>query len=296
MYRALNFHYYIYNDIDAPLVQLGVWAFVTCMFASGLAIGVVIAVGLLFIMEFKAVLRNRTGIEDWIVEKANDRLENIFLVDQQRLEQIKQERRDDAKGEALPESGTSSSPSPSPSPPTFLFPYDLGWRENTLQVINWKLQPVGDGLYWPVRSECDQYTLTREQLMQKAEKRDRTVVYHAVRRYGGSFFPISFGPRALWGIPCTDEHRLPLEEGEEVRVTRWKHHWLYGEKSGATSSTSSTSLTTTSRAARNGVGGGSRNGSVRGAKRIEGEKGWFPRLCVTEICDGNENGSDKKQN
>ena len=220
MYRALNFHYYVYNGIDAPLVQLGVWSFVTCMFASGLAIGVVIAVGLLFIMEFKAVLRNRTGIEDWIVEKANDRLENIFLSEQQRIQHLKKEAPEEGDA-AAKDAPSDSSPSSPPSPPTFLFPYDLGWRENALQVINWQLQPVGDGLFWSVRKGCDQYTLTREQLLQKAEKRDRTVVYHAVRGYAGSFFPISFGPRVLWGIPCTDEHRLAVEKGEEIRVSSY---------------------------------------------------------------------------
>ena len=277
MYRALNLHYYVYHGIDAPLVQLGVWSFVACMFAAGLAIGVVIAVGLLFIMEFKAVLKNRTGIEDWIVEKANDRLENLFLAEQQR----KELRTDNTDAKDAASSAAISSTTP--SPPTFSFPYDLGWRENVRQVINWQLQPAGDGLYWPVRSGCDQYTLTREQLLQKAEKRDRTVVYHAVRGYAGSLLPVSFGPRVLWGIPCTDEHRLVLEKGEEVRVTRWKQHWLYGEKGGQVNTT----------ALRGSAKNGGVKGSHKGAVPAEsGEKGWFPRLCVHEIC---ENSAEKKQ-
>ena len=94
MYRALNFHYYVYRGVEGvPLVQLGVWSFVVCMFASGLAIGVVVAVGLLFVMEMKAVFRNRTGIEDWIVEKADDRLENLFLMDRQQQQHRREETR-----------------------------------------------------------------------------------------------------------------------------------------------------------------------------------------------------------
>jgi hypothetical protein len=34
-YRALNLHYYVFHGIDFPLVQLGVWSFIACMFASG---------------------------------------------------------------------------------------------------------------------------------------------------------------------------------------------------------------------------------------------------------------------
>jgi hypothetical protein len=30
--------------------------------------------------------------------------------------------------------------------------------------------------------------------------------------------------------PCTDEPRIALVAGDLVRVTRWKKHWLYGEK------------------------------------------------------------------
>ena len=30
--------------------------------------------------------------------------------------------------------------------------------------------------------------------------------------------------------PCTDEPRIGLAVGDLVRVTRWKKHWLYGEK------------------------------------------------------------------
>lgn len=67
-------------------------------------------------------MRNRTGIEDWIVEKAKYRRE---------------------------ESGEQ-----------FTFPYDVGLYRNVMQVINWSCVPVGDGITWEVLADCDQYTLT----------------------------------------------------------------------------------------------------------------------------------------
>lgn len=43
------------------------------MFALGLAIGVVLAVGALLYFQMRSIWRNQTGIEDWILEKANYR-------------------------------------------------------------------------------------------------------------------------------------------------------------------------------------------------------------------------------
>lgn len=67
-------------------------------------------------------MRNRTGIEDWILEKANYRYEG--------------------------------------SGQTFTFPYDLGTWENIKQVADPSCAPIGDGIHWKVRSGCNQYTLT----------------------------------------------------------------------------------------------------------------------------------------
>lgn len=67
-------------------------------------------------------MRNRTGIEDWILEKANYRYE-----------------------------GTGQK---------FVFPYDLGTFENIKQVADPSCAPIGDGIHWKVRSGCNQYTLT----------------------------------------------------------------------------------------------------------------------------------------
>lgn len=72
--------------------------------------------------QVRAIMRNRTGIEDWIMEKANYRYE-----------------------------GTDEK---------FQFPYDLGIWQNIKQVASWSCAPIGDGIHWKVHSGCNQYTLT----------------------------------------------------------------------------------------------------------------------------------------
>lgn len=70
--------------------------------------------------QVRSIVRNITGIEEWIIEKAEHR------------------QRDDA----------------------FIFPYNLGFWKNVKQVINFSGDPVGDGITWEVLDSCDQYTLT----------------------------------------------------------------------------------------------------------------------------------------
>merc|ERR1719192_475913 len=113
-----------------PHVSLGVYGFIICLFSCGLAIGVVVAVGLLFIMEFKAVVRNRTGIEDWIVDKANDRLETL----EQRREEEERIRQANQKSGVVPkEAGNKLARQPA----RFLYPYDLGCWGNFKDVFSW---------------------------------------------------------------------------------------------------------------------------------------------------------------
>lgn len=69
-----------------------------------------------------AIVRNRTEIEDWILEKSRC-------------------RRDDTDAK-------------------YIHPYSQGWRFNISQVLTWDCTPVGDGITWPVIDGCDQYTLT----------------------------------------------------------------------------------------------------------------------------------------
>ena len=145
-------------------------------------------------MQLRSIHRNKTGIESWILRKARDR-------DHRRAQ-------------------------------PFVYPYDLGFKENFRQVFNWRetFNVIGDGLVWPVRENCDAYALTREQMEQKQEKRQRTVRYQAVRPYPGSFFPWRFGLRTCLCVPCSDETRMPVATGDYLLVTRWDKYWLYGER------------------------------------------------------------------
>ena len=97
-------------------------------------------------------------------------------------------------------------------------------------MLTWSCWPVGNGVSWEVVDGTDQYTLTREQLEQKADKRERAQEYQVTIPYQGAWLPLSQGATVCCQIPCTDEPRIALEAGDLVRVTRWKKHWLYGEK------------------------------------------------------------------
>ncbi|KAK6633556.1 hypothetical protein RUM44_004163 [Polyplax serrata] len=223
LYRALNRGWYLhYGRGTEPIVTLELYGSIACIIALGLSIGVVLGVGILLFFQIRAIMRNRTGIEDWILEKAIHRR----LVAQE-------------KGGAME---------------PFIYPYHLGVWRNIQQVINWDMTPVGDGINWPIVShpKCDQYTFTREQMEQKVEKKQRAKAYSVVKSYSGRWLPLKFGWRVLCTLPCTDEARIPLDEGDYMLVTRWRKNWLFGEKI-------------------NGQGD-----QVR-------LKGWFPRVCVIEV-------------
>lgn len=42
----------------------------------------------------------------------------------------------------------------------FYFPYDLGTWENIKQTFSWSDTSTNDGIEWPVRDGCNQFTLT----------------------------------------------------------------------------------------------------------------------------------------
>jgi len=215
LYYGLNRTWYqFYGTGLEPKVVLTLWTLLGTLFGLGLAIGVVVAVGLLLYFQMRSILRNQTGIEDWIREKAEYRTRN--------------------------------------EADKFIWPYDLGRLENLRQVLRLSCKPVGDGIVWDVREGADQYSLTREQLRQKEDKRGRTREYTAVAGYSGAWFPLSQGLGVCCHPPCTDEPRIPLAVGDLVRVTRWKKYWLYGDKV---------------------ITSGGDEDRVRG---------WFPRHCAAE--------------
>ncbi|XP_075216074.1 palmitoyltransferase ZDHHC6 [Lycorma delicatula] len=211
LYKGIHRGWYIYHGIE-PVVHLTLFMLVMCVFALGLSIGVTLAVGMLLYFQIRAILHNRTGIEDWILEKAIHRRQD--------------------------------------NDPPFIYPYDLGWRQNCYQVFGSYFEPVGDGITWPVKEGCHQYTLTMEQKMQKNEKRMRTRAYSVIHKYSGCWCPISHGWKVLVHPPLTDETRISLKPSETVLVTRWRRYWLFGERC-----------------------------PPCGKK----DRGWFPRCCVVEI-------------
>uniref|UniRef100_A0A2K6V3E6 Palmitoyltransferase n=1 Tax=Saimiri boliviensis boliviensis TaxID=39432 RepID=A0A2K6V3E6_SAIBB len=102
----------------------------------------------------------------------------------------------------------------------FVFPYDMGsrWR-NFKQVFTWSGVAEGDGLEWPVRDGCHQYSLTIEQLKQKAGKRVRSVRYKVIEDYSGACCPLNKVIKSFFTSPCTEEHRI-----------QGLRYWLYEDK------------------------------------------------------------------
>ncbi|CAL8087573.1 unnamed protein product [Calicophoron daubneyi] len=173
--------------------MLTIWGLLASIFALGLSVGVTFAVGFLCVVQLKAISKNETGIESWIVTKA----------DHWRA----------AEGSEQ-----------------FCFPYDLGRWRNIAQVLSWSGQPIGDGFHWPLREGCGEYDLTLEQIHQKRIKQLARRNYLVTRPYNGRCCPCyEFGFRAGLNTPCCDEPRLKIRPGDLIHVTRWTRTWLYGE-------------------------------------------------------------------
>ncbi|XP_064407656.1 palmitoyltransferase ZDHHC6-like [Halichondria panicea] len=138
--------------------------------------------------------------------------------------------------------------------PPFVFPYDLGYKRNLSQVINWSGRSQGNGLEWQVAKGCLEFSLTVEQLEQKKLKRKQAVTCRIKQDYSGSSCPLNFG---LLLCLCTPrfEPKIKVQEGDVFSVTRWGRYWVYGDK------TLSEAL--------------SEKGVV--------VRGWFPRSCVVAI-------------
>ena len=214
IWKALNVGYHLHHRVPGErLITLTLSGFMVTLLSIGLGLGVILAVGFLAYQQVRSIWRNRTGIEDWIVEKAS------------------YWRNYDGRE-------------------AFIYPYDLGKWPNICEVF----RSDRDGLWWPVRPGCDQFTLTREQLSQKARKRERAKEYEIQEAYSGAIFPLAHGWRVTFSPPCSDDPRIPLCKSDIVVVTRWKKHWLYGER----------------------VGGRRGDG-----KRL---RGWFPRKIALEVA------------
>lgn len=205
-------------------VEIPVNGLMVVILGIGLSLGVALSVSILLYYQLCNILNNQTAIEEWIVCKASNRRD-----------------KDDEP---------------------FIYPYNLGWQRNWKQVIGLFWYPVGDGIHWPVREGCDQFTLTREQLEQKRLKRDATRHYVCVRKYNGWLVPLQFGLMTCVRVPW-DTGRLRVEPSDNVLVTRWRKGWLYGEK--------------VERLVRNGDAVGRTGGLAHPLERF---KGWLPEKCL----------------
>ena len=174
------------------LVRMPWWFFIAIFLGAGLAVGVIGAVGALFVVQFRQAVRNKTSIEDYIISKA----------------------------EWIRDGNTSY--------PEFKFPYDLGWKKNLRDVFFSTFHL--DYLSWPLVDGSDHFDLTKEQLRQKRVKRDRATPFEIIKSYSGRWLPvIDYGCRIICCPPWPDEPFLKLHVGDVVNVTRAKGRWLYGE-------------------------------------------------------------------
>lgn len=90
--------------------------------------------------------------------------------------------------------------------------------------------------------------------------------------------------------PLTDEPRIALEIGDQVNVTRWRRHWLFGEKV-----QEETEVVT-----KNGKKSQKKEVKTAFKKR---SRGWFPRQCAelaeedfdSEAEDIEKDENDKKK-
>ena len=246
LYYGLNRTWYRYYGTGRePNVILTIWSLLIVMFALGLAIGVVLAVGALLYFQMRSIWRNQTGIEDWIIEKADY-------------------RRKDTKEK-------------------FQHPYNLGRLKNLRQVITATCLPYGDGIDWQLRDGAHKYDLTIEQLEQKAEKRLRTREYKIMRPYSGSWCPLwSQGFKVACHPPCTDEPRISLYKGDLVKVTRWKRHWLYGDKVPKEINGRGDTRLPSQKLSCN-----DNQSKIPPGKEIR-SRGWFPRKCAAELVTEEE--------
>ncbi|VDO87235.1 unnamed protein product [Soboliphyme baturini] len=73
IYRALFRPWYLaYGTGKEPIVELGLLGLLHAIFSLGFAAGVVVAVGVLLIMQVKNVFHNRSGIEEYIISKVTN--------------------------------------------------------------------------------------------------------------------------------------------------------------------------------------------------------------------------------
>ena len=81
----------------------------------------------------------------------------------------------------------------------------------------------------------------------------------------------------------SDEPRIRLAEGDVVRVTRWKKHWLYGDKL-IPSLPGKEEEEEEKEAEKEASKGFKEKEASKGCDRV---RGWFPRRCAMDVAEFN---------
>uniref|UniRef100_A0A8R1V5P1 Palmitoyltransferase n=1 Tax=Pristionchus pacificus TaxID=54126 RepID=A0A8R1V5P1_PRIPA len=236
IYHGLNLVWYTrYAEKDSyPVVRLTITWFLMSVLAVALAAGVAIAVGILLFIQLKGIYKGKTALEEYIVSKA------------------------DHWREERSEEGEEVTP--------FIFPYDMGWKNNLKEILSGWGDARGNGVWWPVKNGTNQFTLSEEQLRQKASKRERARTVVITENYlGGWWRAVYVGPRAFFCQPISEEARVKVEIGDRWMVTRGMKYWLYGRRIG-------------------------RNGQDIDMQ----PKGWFPRRYAVVMNDSDDETSTSK--
>lgn len=220
------------------------------LMALVLSLALIIAVGCLWCEQAQSLFTNMTGIEKWILRKAEGR--------------------------------SRSKP--------FVYPYDLGSYRNLKMVFGptilvWffpiairSTSELADGIQYPIKSGCSKYDLTNEQLQQKRLKKKRSFVVEVVSSFNTSLtssafclpvFCARFGYRTIYACPDFEENRLSISPGENMTITRTREHWVYGRKGDKKSEKN------------HGNGAEDKEWDLRG---------WVPRVCVRMLDRGSKAG------
>ncbi|KJE95607.1 hypothetical protein CAOG_06043 [Capsaspora owczarzaki ATCC 30864] len=240
---------------------------VLCVFGVALSIGVMLAVAFLAHHQFSVIFRNMSDIEEWIADKASNRM-------------LKEK-----SGEV------------------FTYPYDLGRRANWVQVMGpgvlqllWPWyepstsldaqlhehpgkrtalkQPItaSNGVFWPVHETCHQFSFTQEQLKQKQRKLAHAQLVRVARPFSGRWWGFGIGGcRLLWNFPAFDDTQLAVSAGQDVLVLRGHKGWLYGENRGVGADSDTPNPDSTAAAA---------STSNNDVHVRDHPRGWFPEACV----------------
>eukprot|EP00468_Gymnochlora_sp_CCMP2014_P002116 CAMPEP_0167744878 /NCGR_PEP_ID=MMETSP0110_2-20121227/2837_1 /TAXON_ID=629695 /ORGANISM="Gymnochlora sp., Strain CCMP2014" /LENGTH=292 /DNA_ID=CAMNT_0007629451 /DNA_START=576 /DNA_END=1454 /DNA_ORIENTATION=+ len=222
-----------------------------------LALSLVVSIGCLWIQQLQAILGNITGIEQWIVKKAENRHRKI----------------------------------------PFVYPYDLGWYRNWKMVMGPSLlawiSPVritskneyADGIDYPIKEGCGKYDLTIEQLIQKQLKRHRSYTANVQKTFNTGCtnsslnfvsLCVRYGFCSIYNYPGCDEACLSVKPGDQLLVTRKRKYWIYARK------LASNGRTKTLRSNKKSNEAESLAQREAGTKEWS-KRGWVPVACVREL-------------